>query len=149
MLKLIIPLLSFLMGNAKSFFKEPSMALTQQLILHVRALTVVLAATVGFLAISCVGFCLFIVSIAGQVDRAEDFHITGGMGIYLTMTVLSFFGLFMTLRRETWVKAVRRADEEKPKQKSGGSAIENAIALLVMDFVEERQSRRKKETPTE
>ncbi len=143
-MKFLLPLLSFFLGNAKSLFKEPSVALTQQLVLHVRTITILLTSAIGSLALSCVGVSLFIASIAKQADLNEDFTISPAMCIYLAMTVIFAGILFYSLRRKTWLSNL--GFEEKPAPAKQSGALENAIALLVMDFVEERQSRRKEPT---
>lgn len=140
-MKFLLPLLSFFLGNAKSLFKEPSVALTQQLVLHVRTITILLTSAIGSLALSCVGVSLFIASIARQLDLNEDFTITPAMCVYLGMTVVFAGILFYSLRRKTWLSNL--GFEEKPTPAKQSGALENAVALLVMDFVEERQSRRK------
>lgn len=139
-MKFLLPLLSFFLGNAKSLFKEPSVAFTQQVVLHVRAMTTVLVSTIASLALSCVGISLLISSVAGQLDKNEDFHFTGGMFLYLALTIISAGVLVYSLRQKTWLKAMNL--EEKPKESHKGGALENAIAILVLDFVEERQNRR-------
>jgi len=140
-MKFLLPLLSFFLGNAKSLFKEPSIAFTQQVVLHVRAMTTVLVSTIASLALSCVGISLLVSSVAGQLDKNEEFHFTGGMYLYLSLTVVAAGILLYSLRQRTWLKAMNL--EEKPKESSHkGGALENAIAVLVLDFVEERQHRR-------
>jgi hypothetical protein len=136
----LLPVLSFLLGNAKSLFKQPSIDLTQQVVLHVRALTLVLVSTIGSLVLSCVGISLLISSIAGQLDHAEDFHFTGGMTVFSVLTVLSVGFLFYSLRRNTWLRALGFEEQRQAPKQSG--ALENAVALLVMDFVDERQKKR-------
>ncbi|AHZ86234.1 hypothetical protein [Bdellovibrio bacteriovorus] len=138
----LLPLISFFIGNAKSLFKEPGIAFTQQLVLHLRALTFVLVSTIGSLALSCVGTSLFIASLAGQLDKGEEFQITGGMIVYLVMTVISAGVLIYSLNKKTWLKALGFV--EKPVAPKQSGALENAVALLVMDYVEERQSKRAK-----
>lgn len=138
----LLPIISFFIGNAKSLFKEPGIAFTQQLVLHLRALTFVLVSTIGSLALSCVGISLFIASLAGQLDKGEEFQITGGMIVYLVMTVISAGTLIFSLNKKTWLKALGFA--EKPAAAKQSGALENAVALLVMDYVEERQSKRAK-----
>ncbi|MNL57371.1 hypothetical protein D3C87_1809270 [compost metagenome] len=61
--------------------------------------------------------------------------------IYLAMVVVSGGVLVYSLRSKTWLAALgmQAVNEQAPK-KSG--ALESAVALLVMDFVEERQARR-------
>ena len=143
MMKFILPLISFLVGNAKGLIKEPTEAITQQVLMHVRAITAILVSTIGSLALGCVGLSLFIASIAGQLDKNEDFHITGGMIVYLCMTVISAGVLAYSLRRETWMKALSVNDKKTAPSKKQSGALENAVALLVMDYIEERQNRRK------
>ena len=150
MMKLLIPVLSFLLGNAKNFMKEPSAAITQQLVLHIRSIGLLVTGCVGSLALFCVGLSLFISRLATQFDSSEDFHFTVSLGIYLGMTVMFGGVLAYCLRRKTWMTAMGFADRssaEESRKKSG--ALESAVALLVMDFVEERQSRRKQKSEHE
>ncbi|WP_246845679.1 hypothetical protein [Bdellovibrio sp. ZAP7] len=145
MMKFILPLLSFLIGNAKGFIKEPAEAFSQQLAMRVRSLTTLLVAVIGSLALGCVGLSLFIASIASQLDKNEEFHVSGGMIVYLCLTVVSIGVLIYSLSSKTWMKSL--GFEEKPSQaastgKRASGALENAVALLVMDYIDERKSRR-------
>jgi flagellar basal body-associated protein FliL len=145
MMKFILPLLSFLIGNAKGFIKEPAEAFSQQLAMRVRSLTTLLVSVIGSLALGCVGLSLFIASIASQLDKNEEFHVSGGMMVFLGLTVVSIGVLVYSLSSKTWMKSL--GFEEKPPQApSAGSkrsgALENAVALLVMDYIDERKSRR-------
>ena len=135
------------MGSAKHLFKEPGQALTQQLVLHVRAITMMLVTTVGSLALSCVGISLFIANLASQLDENDGFVFTAGMGVFLGLTLISLGVLIYSLNRKTWLKSL--GFEERPTNVKQSGALENAVALLVMDFVEERQNRRseKKDEP--
>lgn len=136
----LLPLLSFFIGNAKSLFKQPTIDLTQQLVLHIRALTVVLVSTIGSLVLSCVGISFLVSNIAGQLDRSEEFAFTGGTITFSILSVVSLGILFYSLRRNTWLRAVGFEEKREAPKQSG--ALENAVALLVMDFVEERQKKR-------
>lgn len=144
MMKFILPLLSFLIGNAKGFIKEPAEAFSIQLAERVRSLTTLLVAVIGSLALGCVGLSLFIASIASQLDKNEEFHVSGGMVVYLCLTVVAIGILIYSLRSKTWMKSL--GFEERPQQQAPGGkrsgALENAVALLVMDFIDERKSRR-------
>ncbi|WP_413585033.1 hypothetical protein [Bdellovibrio sp. HCB274] len=146
MMKFILPLLSFLIGNAKGLIKEPAEAFSLQLAMRVRSLTTLLVAVIGSLALGCVGLSLFIASIAAQLDKNEEFHVSAGMVVYLGLTVVALGVLVYSLRSKTWMKSL--GFEEKPQQTtSSGSgkrsgALENAVALLVMDYIDERKNRR-------
>ena len=127
MMKIILPLISFFIGNAKGLFKQPGIDLTQQVVMHLRALTLLLVSTIGSLVLSCVGISLLISSIAGQLDRAEEFHFTGGMTVYSVLTVLSVGFLLYSLRRNTWLHALGFEEQRQAPKQSG--ALENAVAL--------------------
>lgn len=138
-MKFLIPLLSFFLGNAKHFFKEPSQAITQQLALHARALTLLVITSVGALVIFCVGLSLFFVNLANQLDQSSTYQFTAGSAIYLLLTLISGFILFWVLRKNAWSQALNTPSKTQERK---GSPIENAVALLMMDFLEERQQKR-------
>ncbi|KYG61475.1 hypothetical protein AZI86_17330 [Bdellovibrio bacteriovorus] len=142
-MKFLIPLLSFFLGNAKSFFGGPSQAITQQVVLRVRAITILAICAIGSLALSCVGLSLLIAKIATQLDSPEGFVWTTGTSVYLGMTLLFVGALVITMLRSTWLSS-GGFNPQKEAPRKGGSPIENAIALVVMDFLEERQQRRQK-----
>lgn len=142
-MKFLIPLISFFLGNAKSLFGGPSEALTQQVVLRIRAITMLAVCAIGSLALSCVGLSLFIAKLAAQLDSPDGFVWSTGTYVYLGMSLFFIVALVFTMRQDTWMKAVGFATANSLPKK--GSPIENAVALLVMDFLEERKSRRQKE----
>ena len=141
-MKFLIPLISFFLGNAKNLFKEPSEALTQQVVLKIRSITVLVVVTIASLALSCVGISLLVAKFAEQLDAAGSFSWTPGLTIYLGLTVVALGTLFYSLRRDTWLKKMGFGERATRPQNSAGRPIENALALLLMDYLEERKSRR-------
>lgn len=139
MMKILLPLISFLLGTGKTFFKEPGVALTQQLVLHLRALTTMLVSTIVSLVLFCVGTSFLVSALAKQLDSEDSLVFSGGITLFSTLTVVSLAVLIYSLRRQTWLKTLG-FEERAPVKQSG--ALENAVALLVMDFVEERQNKR-------
>lgn len=144
MMKLLLPLISFFMGSAKNLFKEPGVAITQQVVMHVRSLTFIVVSCLGSLALFCVGLSLLIASLAKQVDAEGGFSFSNGMIVYSVMVVVSLGVLVYGLKRETWLRALGFETRPQPAASSKSGALENAVALLVMDYIEERQSRREK-----
>jgi hypothetical protein len=69
------------------------------------------------------------------------------MIVYLCLTVVSAGVLAYSLRRETWTKALGFTEKKQAPASKQSGALENAVALLVMDYIEERQSRRKDAPP--
>ena len=143
----ILPLLSFFMGQAKSFIKEPGVAFTQQLVLHIRSLTLLLVAIISSLTLSLVGVCLFISSLANQLDKQEELSFTGGMTLYLVVTVISLAFLAYSLSQKKWLKTSGLVEAAKPQRTAG--TLESAVSLLVMDFVQERKFRRENSSAAE
>ncbi len=142
MIKFLIPLLSFFLGNAKGFLKEPGEALTQQLVLKIRSITILLVMTIAALALSCVGISLSVVEFAKQMDLEGHFTWTAGLTIYLFLTILSMGTLAYSLSRKAWVHQTGFSDRDSSKTKATQRPLENALTLLLMDFIEERKSRR-------
>lgn len=140
MLSFLLPILSFFAGNAKSFFKDSSEVITKQLALHLRAITFLFVTAIGSLTLSCVGISLFIVSLARQLDLEDGFVFSNSMIVYLVMSLISISVLIYSLSSKTWLEKLE-TEKAKPATKGSG-AIENAVALLVMDFIEERQRKR-------
>lgn len=147
MIKFLIPLLSFFLGNSKSFFKEPGEALTLQLALKIRSIAILVVVTMASLALSCVGISLLVAKFAQQMDAEGSFFWTPGLSIYLGLTVLAIGTLIYSLNRKTWMTQlgyIQNSASQSPGRQGGGRPLENAVAMLIMDFVEERQKRREK-----
>jgi hypothetical protein len=142
MMKFLIPLISFFLGNAKGFLKEPGEALTQQLVLKIRSVTILLVITIAALALSCVGISLSAVEFAKQMDLEGSFTWTTGLTTYLVLTVLSLGTLIYSLSSKAWVKQTGFSDRSSSHAKSSQRPLENAVTLLLMDYLEERKSRR-------
>ncbi len=138
-MNIFLALVSFLLGNAKSLFKQSSTAISQQMVLHVRAIVMLLVACIGSLAIFCTSICLFIASVASQFEKSDAFNFSTVQVIYLITVIVSLVVLVHSLRRQTWLNIM---DYKQAETKSAGSPIENALALLVVDFVESRQATR-------
>ncbi len=145
----LLALLTFAMGQAKSFVKEPGIAFTQQLVLRIRSLTMLIVAIVGALTLSLVGVSLFIANLANQLDQKEDLTVSGGMILYLVVTVISLAFLGYNLSSKKWLQTSGLVEPSTPPPRPS-SSIENAISLLIMDFVQARQQRRaQSESPTQ
>jgi hypothetical protein len=146
MMKFLIPLITLFLSNYKHLFQDKGSALTQQVILHIRAVAKVLVSAIASLVLSCVGISLLISSLATQLDKSEGFQLTNSMMVYVGMTAVSLLALFLSLRQKTWLK-VMKSDEPSKSSNTKSGALESAVALLVLDFVEERQNRRKNSEP--
>lgn len=139
-MKFFLMIASFLIGNAGMLFKAPTTAFSQQIVLNVRALVVVILSSIGALALFCSGIFMFISHIAAQMDSGNEVRITATAVLSLLLTLISLGVLFYSLRRRTWLRATG-FQEVEPAAKNT-SAVETAIASLIMDYVKERETRR-------
>lgn len=145
-MKLLFILLSFFLGNTKNLFQQQSSALTEQIVLNVRALAVILLSSVGALALFCSGFYMLLSHLAFQFDQSGELKITATLIISGLLTLGSLGTLIYCLKADTWLRATgfqqRRVNANGPSASHGGP-IEVAVATLIMDFVHQREQSRK------
>lgn len=139
-MNIFLTLVSFFLGQARAAFKQSSATITQKIVLHARAMATVVVMCLGALAVFCTSLCLLIASIAGQFEKNDDFSFSTVQSIYLLATFISLGVLLFSLRRETWLNIM---GYKEATAGPSGSTIENALALLVVDFVESRQAQRR------
>lgn len=146
-MKILMLLGSFILGNAKALFKNPGEALTQQIILNIRALTVVILSSIGGLALFCCGIYMLVSNVATQLDAGGPLQATATLIVASSLSLISLGVMIFSLRAQTWLRATgfQNASAKKSKQTS---PIESAIALLVMDFIKERERQRERPDKT-
>ena len=140
-MKLFLALISFALGQAKSFVKEPGIAFTQQLVLRIRSLTLLIVMIIGSLTITLVGFSLLLSKVAEQLDKQEGLSISSGMILYVVVSLCAIGFLIYNLSAKKWLQTSGLVEQQQ-KPKGVGSTLENAVSLLIMDFVQARQERR-------
>lgn len=141
-MKLLLLLGSFLIGNIQSLFKNPREALTQQIILKIRALTALLLTSVGALALFCCGFYMFLSHVATQLDNSGAVQWTATLVISASLSLASLWVLIFSLRSKAWLKATGLQASSAKSSGKQTSPLENAVALLIVDFIKEREQRR-------
>ena len=143
-MKLMIMLLSFFLGNTKSLFKQQSSALTEQIVLNVRALAVIILSSVGALALFCCGLFMLLSHIAVQWDQNGGVHSTATLYISAALTLFSLGTLIYCLKASTWLRAtgLQKRPEMGSSSRKANSPIEAAVASLIMDFVHQREQSR-------
>lgn len=145
-MKILFMLTTFLLGNSKNLFKQHSSALTEQIVLNVRALATIILSSVGALALFCSGFYMLLSHIAVQWDQNGGLHFTATLLISASLTILSLGTLIYCLKPTTWLKATGLQQTQQISAARGakaGSPIEGAVANLIMDFVHQREQSRK------
>jgi hypothetical protein len=146
-MKILFMLATFLIGNSKNLFKQHSSALTEQIVLNVRALATIILSSVGALALFCSGFYMLLSHIAVQWDQNGGLHFSATLIISAALTLVSLGTLIYCLKPTTWLKAtgLQQPPPQNSARASGkaSSPIEGAVANLIMDFVHQREQSRK------
>lgn len=120
------------------FSTAKSQISSKQLVETARKLIIITLISLGAMALFCVGIAIIFASVANQVEHP----ILIGAGL----AVISLIALVLCLRHKSWVKT--ELEKEEPAVKVP-SPMEQALALLITDFVMERQAKRKSsESPT-
>lgn len=142
MMKIVMFALSYFLGQTKSMFQKQSSALSEQIVMNVRSFVVIILSSVGALALFCSGFYAFVTHVAWQLDQYGGLQMTATLMITLVLWIVSLGVIVYCLRPTTWLKST---GVEKPPARPAG-AIEGAVAMLIMDFIKERESRRDRPT---
>lgn len=120
------------------FSTAKSQISSKQLVETARKLIIITLISLGAMALFCVGIAIIFASIANQVEHP--------ILIGAALAVISLIALVLCLRHKSWVKT--EFEKEEPAVKAA-SPMEQALALLITDFVMERQTKRNNsESPT-
>ena len=120
------------------FSTAKSQISSKQLVETARKLIIITLISLGAMALFCVGIAIIFASIANQVEHP--------ILIGASLAVISLIALVLCLRHKSWVKT--EFEKEEPAVKAA-SPMEQALALLITDFVMERQAKRNNsESPT-
>lgn len=120
------------------FSTAKSQITPKQLVETARKLVIITLVSLGAMALFCVGMAIVFASLANKVEHP----ILVGLGL----SVVSVIALVVCLRHKSWVKTEAEPEEAHAKI---ASPMEQALALLITDFVMERQAKREKtEGPT-
>ncbi len=139
-------LLSFILGkfiNSHSpGLKESFFDILQEATYRSRKAVMLLLGGLACILILCGGFFMSVIDLTNQFDREGTLHFTANFtgGIILVAIALSVFSwIFVSV----WPGARNKKKSEpvSPSQTSG-SALEQALSLLVMDFIKEREYKR-------
>lgn len=137
MLKLVSHLFSYFAGKYMSAFKSNTDFLTESIILKIRKISLLL----GLMIAAAVGIALSgamaLQSIGLMLDSAGFVYLSGFF--LASVGGLALFAILFAVasRKKFWVKAEKRMP---PAHKA--SAMEEALSLLIMDFVKEREFKR-------
>ncbi|MBA2404508.1 MAG: hypothetical protein H0V66_07045 [Bdellovibrionales bacterium] len=123
----LLGLLEIFMGAASS----KSQSLSKQLLITARKIVIIIGIALAAVVLFCVGVSMAIIDLSREFENAT---LVGSILAAISLCVFLF-----CLSQRSWLKAA--AIKEEPT-KSATSPIEEALALLIKDLVEERQLKR-------
>jgi len=113
------------------FTAEKSQTISKQLLATVRRTILYVIVSLGAMTLFCVGISMALTDLALQLDKP--------IMVGLILAFISLCVFIFSLSHKPWVNAASITNEVK---KNETSPIEEALALLIKDIVEERQSKR-------
>ncbi len=123
----LLGLLEIFMGAASSKTQNFS----KQLLTSARKIIIFIGIALASVVLFCVGISMVVIDLSREFENA--------MLVGSILATFSFCVFLFCLSQRAWIKAA--AIKEEPK-KSPPSPIEEALALLIKDLVEERQLKR-------
>lgn len=123
---------------------EKSQALTANVVNHVRYMVMLALIAIAALALFCVGVSMMLEDVLKNIDLNGGFTNTATFYGSLTLTLITLGTICYCMREKTWLKAtgIEKDEEKKSSGPAQTSPIENALALVITDFVQERQQQR-------
>lgn len=138
-------LLSFFLGKL-NVVRAPSLKQTINVLFEEAAYrsrkpTIYVLAGLTFVLILSGGFFMGLIDITTQYDRDGVVQATASSITGFSLVALSLIGFIWVFTR-AWpgVKAVKKKEEKVAAEQNSG--IEQALILLVMDFIKEREFKR-------
>lgn len=148
-------LFSFVLGKINSAHRPPSLkeialAILEEATYRSRKPIMLLLGGLTCILILCGGFFMSVLDLTSQYDREDGLHFTANVysGVTLVAVALSMFFWIFT---SAWpgIQEAKTPKKELPPQDTT-SSLEQAISLLILDFVKEREYKREhRERPKE
>ena len=148
MLRILSLVLSFLLGRYEQTFKRSTIILIDQFISKSRKLFI-FSAILGIVILLFVsGLIMSIVQATAQYDRQGYIAMNSSLLVGLILAAVTFVTLLAMFSRSAWEMRFRQeiapltSDDSKKKKDETPNAFEQAITLLIADFLKEREQNR-------
>jgi hypothetical protein len=149
-MSMLIKIFEMFLGftGGKGLF-EKSQFFTQQVVNNIRQMVIIFIVTLASLALFCIGLSMAIENYVRQMDRNHFFEWTFTFSGGLILAGSTLIALIICLHERTWMR-VMSFEKKKPKEAPPKShPIEDAISLLIIDYVQERQAKRQPPSPNQ
>ncbi len=128
-----------------SLLGEKSLEISAEILNQLRRILILTVLTLGSLALFCMGMSLLIERLLNNLDQSQMI-MTPSIWFLLGFQILCVLIIWYATQKEKWLEIFKK--EEKVSQEGRGPLIgnqlESVLALLVMDFIKEREAAREK-----
>lgn len=151
MLKFASLAISFFLGRYENTFKKSMLILIDQFITKSRKLFIVTTLLGIFSLLFVSGFLFSIFQITSQYDARGYVTFNSGLISGIALSLISLIALFSLFSASAWENRLKQQllpvqPAANSKHSETPSAFENALTMLVVDFIKERESQRARKT---
>jgi len=138
-------LLGFLSQQGRSALHENAEAVARQVADNARKVSRLLAFTVIFIILFCSGFTMAYTALVASIQHPENGWLSATLIGGIALAIASAAGMAYSLGERRWQSAMNAEKVEAPKHEAPPqpSPIENAIAVVLLEVVNELRERRK------
>ena len=115
-----------------SFTTAKSQTLSKQVLISVKKMISYIIVSIGAMTLFCVGVSMALTNLAEQLDKPI---LVGSV-----LALMSIGVLIYSFKQKPWVTT--SSNETGEERRSETSPIEEAVALLIKDIIEERHAKR-------
>ena len=146
MLKVLTYLISFFVGRYQSALKTPSLIIVDQIMLRARKLMMNSMVSLIASLLLTGGVLITLIEFTSQIDRFGVVWPSAALIGGLLLSAFSLAGLIYSFKSASLFKSssIITNVQAAPKQPS---PLEEALGILVMDFVKERREHREQKEP--
>jgi hypothetical protein len=128
--------------------KETVMAVLEEAAYRSRKPVALLLGGIVCILIFCGGFFMSLIDLTGQFDRDGSVQFTANLASGLILVAIAS-SIFYWIFASAWpgAQGKRTHEKEAPPPQLTGSSLEQALSLLVMDYIKEREYKREHRVP--
>lgn len=148
-MQLLAMIMSFIFGRMNkqtTSIRESALEIFEEAIGKSRKVVVLTLAGLGAVTFFCGGIFIAILDATTQYDRNGFIAFSSTLGAGLTLVLLAAIGFAVVFAR-AWPGATKHVEVREEIHHHQSSGLEQALSILVMDFVKERELKRQQSAP--
>lgn len=127
-----------------NLLSEKSLEVSAEILNQLRRILILTVLTLGSLVLFCIGMSFLIERLLNNLDQSQII-MTPSIYFLLIFLFLCVLTILYATQKKKWLEIFK---QEKSSQPQGGpligSQLESVLALLVMDFIKEREVNRER-----